>query len=159
MKELLNKSIWYTLITIFGSLIGIIFIFLVKFLQDDIENYQALTQNGEVILICMSLAINAIYIFYNYKKEIKETWATKFFWLTLIFFVISLLIYSINSLVPDSTFKIKIIFFFSIFILFFTIGSTFAAQYFFYFTIDIDDIRTTDTDKLEKKIRKIRGTN
>lgn len=94
----MKESIAYTLINILGSLLPIIgLVAIIHFKGFEFPELIDIIGNGELTIICLSLAISTVYTLYTYKMDVGSSRTVDiFFWCTILFIFIGTAIYSLE---------------------------------------------------------------
>ena len=96
MNKLSKESLSYTLVNIIGSLLPLIaLIALIFFNGFEFPFLKDIIGNGELTIVCVSVAISTVYTLYTFKKEVgSSNRADIVYWITILFIVIGILIYA-----------------------------------------------------------------
>lgn len=94
----MRESIAYTLINILGSLLPlIVLVAIIYFNGYEFPESTDIIGNGELTIICLSLAISTVYTLYTYKVDVGSSRAVDFFfWCTILFIFIGTALYSLE---------------------------------------------------------------
>jgi hypothetical protein len=96
MSKLIKESISYTLVNIIGSLLPLLaLVALIFFNGFEFPELKDIIGNGELTIVCVSVAISTVYTLYTFKKEVgSSNRADIVYWITILFIVIGILIYA-----------------------------------------------------------------
>ena len=96
MSKLIKESISYTLVNIIGSLLPLLaLVALIFFNGFEFPDFKDIIGNGELTIVCVSVAISTVYTLYTFKKEVgSSNRADIVYWITILFIVIGILIYA-----------------------------------------------------------------
>jgi hypothetical protein len=153
MGEVSQKSLKFTVITMFGSFLAIIFAFIIEYFKTEHIKIMDLTEKGEIIIICISLLFNSLYIFHEYRNNNKEDkklkWPEVFFWGTLTFYTINLAVYIVVKTLGSQIDSVFFVFWYSIFAIIIAFIITLASQYYQNINTDVVNVRQKDNQRLE----------
>ncbi|MEQ8220314.1 MAG: hypothetical protein RH981_18915 [Arenibacter sp.] len=96
MRNITKESLSYTFVNIIGSLLPLLaLIALIFFNGFELPGLKDIIGNGELTIVCVSVAISTVYTLYTFKKEVGSSNQVDIvYWITIFFVVIGILIYA-----------------------------------------------------------------
>lgn len=146
VTELHKESISFTLANVFGSFLCVIILFMKQLFGNAPVDIGSILGKGDVYIICASMSISAIYIFYQCKDN-KRDWSVWYFILSIINYAISVISYLFVIFIEKPSGAMVVVFALIVFILNFVL--TYASSYYANMKADTAVARAAQGKKLE----------
>lgn len=149
------ESLLFTIITLSGSFIPIIFMYLkYHFYENELQQNFDVFGNGEISIICVPLYISAVYSLYN-MKSVKGSLSLNsiVFWITILTILLATWFYSNHSSGNKS--NSDKIFWLSIFMVSWSFISLLVSKISENSSLDVQENRKENINNLEDKFDKL----